>query len=115
MLPKGLVPLEILFDANDVFVNSNKTHQEEEMEDCNLVTQQEPKIVKLFKGVPKNYKERYIDLFKKYMDVFSLSYEDLKTYDKIIIQHQIPLKEGIKPHRQKLRRINALLLAPIKK
>ena len=56
-------------------------------------------MVKLFKGVPKNYKERYIDLFKKYMDVFSWSYEDLKTYDKIIIWHNIPLKEGIKPHR----------------
>ena len=70
VLPKGLVPLEILFDANDVFFDSKKTHQEEEMEYCNLGTQQEPKIVKLFKGVPKNYKERYIDLFKKYMHVF---------------------------------------------
>ena len=103
VLPKGLVPLEILFDANDVVVDSKKTHQEEEMEDCNLGTQQEPKIVKLFKGVPKNYKERYIDLFKKYMDVFAWSYEDLKTYEKNIILHKIPLKEGIKPHKHNLK------------
>ena len=103
VLPKGLVPLEILFDANDVAVDSKKTHQEEEMEYCNLGTQQEPKIVKLFKGVPENYKERYIHIFKKYMDVFSWSYEDLKTYDKISIEHKIPFKEGLKPHRQKLR------------
>jgi len=85
------------------------------MEDCNLGTQCEPKLVKLFKGVPKDYKKRYIDLFKKFADVFSWSYEDLKTYDKTIIQHKIPLKDGIKPHRQKLRQINPLLLAPIEK
>ena len=49
------------------------------------------------------------------MDAFSCSYEDLKTYDKNIIQHKIPLKERIKPHRQKLKQINPLLLAPIEK
>lgn len=36
-------------------------------------------------------------------------------YDKIIIQHKIPLKEEIKLHRKKLRQINPLLLAPIEK
>ena len=49
------------------------------------------------------------------MDVFAWSYEDLKTYDKKIIQHKIPLKEGIKPHRQNFIQINPLLLAPIEK
>ena len=115
IFPRGLVPLERLFDANDVAVNQKKVSQDGEMEDYNLGTQHEPKIVKLFKGVPKEYKERYIDLFKKFMDVFAWSYEDLKTYDLDIIQHKIPLKYGVKPHRQKLRQINPLLLAPIEK
>ena len=39
----------------------------------------------------------------------------MKTYDKKIIQHKIPLKDGVKPHRQKLGQINPLLLAPIEK
>ena len=56
ILPRGLVPLERLFDANDVAVNQKKVAQDGEMEDCNLGTQHEPKIVKLFKGVPKEYK-----------------------------------------------------------
>ena len=100
ILPKGLVPLERLFDANDVAVNQKKVSQDGEMEDCNLGTQHEPKIVKLFRGVPKEYKERYIVyLFKQFMDVFTWSYEDLKTYDLDIIQHKIPLKDGVKPHK----------------
>lgn len=74
VLPKGLVPLERLFDSNDFVVNSKKIHQEGEMEDCNLGTHQEPNMVRLSKGVVKYYKEKYIDLFKKYMDVFSWTY-----------------------------------------
>lgn len=57
----------------------------------------------MFKEVPFNYKERYIELFKKYIGVFSWSYDDLKTYDMNIIKHKIPLKEGIKPFKLKLR------------
>ena len=74
-----------------------------------------PKLVKLFNGVPLNYKERYIEIFRKYTNVFAWSYEDLKTYDVSIIQHKIPLKEGIKPFKQKLRQINPLLLPLIEK
>lgn len=39
VLPRGLVPLERLFNAKDVFVDSKKKHQQEEIEDCNLGTQ----------------------------------------------------------------------------
>lgn len=114
-LLRGLVPLERLFDANDIAVNQKKENQDEQVEDCNLGTQQEPKMIKLFKGVSKDYKERYVDLFKQFQDVFAWSYDDLKTYDKSIIQHKIPLKDGFKPHKQKLQQINPLLLAPIEK
>ena len=79
------------------------------------ITMSEPKLVKLFKGVSLNYKERYIKLFKDYNDVIAWSYEDLKAYDVSIIQHKIPLKEGIKPFKQKLRQINPLLLPLIEK
>ena len=52
---------------------------------------------------------------KKYTDVFAWSYEDLKEYDKSIIQHTIPIKPGEKPFKQKLRRINPKLLPIIEK
>ena len=47
--------------------------------------------------------------------MFSWSYEDLKEYDTSIIQHTIPLKPGEKPFKQKLRRINPMLLPVIEK
>ena len=39
-------------------------------------------------------KEEYVNLMKKYTDVFAWSYEDLKEYDTSIIQHTIPIKPG---------------------
>ena len=64
ILPKGLVRPERLFDANDVSMNQKKVSQDGEMEDCNLGTQHEPKLIKMFRGVPKEYKERYVNIVK---------------------------------------------------
>jgi hypothetical protein len=47
--------------------------------------------------------------------VFSWTYEDLRAYDKNIIEHKIPLKEEAKPFRQKLRQINPMLFPIMEK
>ena len=54
-------------------------------------------------------------LFKEYKDVFTWTYEDLKTYDTKIIQHVIPLKEDAKPFQQKLRKMHPSLESLVKK
>jgi hypothetical protein len=43
------------------------------------------------------------------------SYEDLHGFDPDLIQHSIPIKEGIKPARKKQRPINPALEATIQK
>jgi len=58
---------------------------------------------------------KYVELIKEFQDVFAWSYEDLKSYDTYVIQHTIPLKENKKPFKQKLRRINPVLLPLIEK
>eukprot|EP00253_Pinus_taeda_P003730 PITA_03730 len=67
-------------------------------------------MVKLSKTLPLDQKLKYIKLFTEFQDVFAWSYEDLKSYDTSVIQHTIPLKEHQKPFKQKLRRINPVLL-----
>ena len=69
----------------------NKIVEDNQIEDLNLGTSTDPKIVKLSKKVPEEYKEKYLKLFQSYKDVFVWSYEDLKTFDVNIIQHKIPL------------------------
>ena len=87
----------------------------EEVEDCNIGTDKEPKYIKIEKVLPEDQKKRYVELFKEYIDVFAWTYEDLKTYDTDIIQHKIPLKKETKPFRQKLRQVNPILLPIIEK
>ena len=54
-------------------------------------------------------------MIREYKDVFAWTYDDLKTYDPSIIEHTIPLKEGSKPYRKKLRNVNPKLAPLIKK
>lgn len=52
-----------------------------EIEDCNIGTEQNPKMIKLSKTLPRDKKLKYVELFKEFQDVFAWSYEDLKSDD----------------------------------
>jgi hypothetical protein len=110
-IPKGLVPLEILFDRNDVAVKGKVSNDDVDVAECNIGTERNPKFVKLSSSLSKEQRAEYTELLREFSDVFSWTYEDLKTYDtSVIIEHKIPLKEEAKPFRQKLRQINPMLL-----
>lgn len=79
---KGLVPL---FDNNDVSHEPKMTPNEEEVEDCNIGTKEDPKIIKISKKLSPEAKGEYISMLKKFVDHFAWSYEDLKVYDTNII------------------------------
>jgi len=72
-------------------------------------------MIKLSNTLPLDKKSKYVELLREFHDVFAWSSEDLKSYDTSIIQHTIPLKEYQKPFKQKLRRINPVLLPLIGK
>ena len=71
VIPRGLAPLERLFDKNDVPLQPNRVTEETQVEDLNLGTDVDPKIVKLSKEVPEEYKKLYQQLFQSYKDVFA--------------------------------------------
>jgi hypothetical protein len=114
-IPKGLIPLERLFDQNDMPLKSTLQPQPEEVEDCDVGTTKEPRIVKLSKYLPPEIKNKYTDLLRRYKDVFAWSYDELRTYDTFVIEHKIPLKLGVKPFRQRLRQINPILLPVVER
>jgi hypothetical protein len=89
--------------------------QLKEVKDCNIGTEESPRLVKVSRYLSPEIKSKYVELLKKYKDVFSWSYDELRTYDTSIMEHKIPLKLGVKPFRQKLRQINPILLPVIEK
>jgi len=114
-LLKGLTPLEDLFDSNDIPKKPKMEQLKADIEEYNLGTEENPKMIKLSKSLLSDEILKYLELMREFQDVFSWSYEDLKSYDTSIIQHIIPLKENQKPFKQKLRRINHVLLPLIEK
>ena len=52
-IPRGLIPLEKLFDQNDVAKNPKVKPVENVVEDRNIGTKENPKIVKLSKKLPE--------------------------------------------------------------
>ena len=81
------------FDFNDVAYKPKIYPVGAKVEDCNIRTKDNPKIVKLSKSLPPTEKHKYIDLLKEYSNVFAWGYKDLKAYDTSVIQHTIPIKE----------------------
>eukprot|EP00253_Pinus_taeda_P020477 PITA_20477 len=114
-LPKGLTPLEYFFDSNDIPRKPKMQPLKADIEDYNIGTEENTKKINLSKTLPPDQKLKYAERFKEFQDVFAWSYEDLKSYDTSVIQHTIPLKEDQKPFKQKLRRINPVLLPLIEK
>jgi len=114
-IPKGLIPLERLFNQNDMPLKYSLQPQPEEVEDYDIGTKEESRIVKISKYLPPEAKRKYKDLLGRYKDVFTWSYEELRTYDTIVIEHKIPLKLGVKPFRQKLKQINPILLSVVER
>jgi hypothetical protein len=104
-----------LFDENDVAKNPKITANGVDVEDCNIETEENPKMIKLSKTLNLEVRQDYVKLMKEFPDVFVWSYDDLKVFDTKLIQHVIPFKEDHKPFKQKLRWINPLLLPLIKK
>lgn len=88
-IPKGLVPLEKLFDSNDVAKSLGVKPSHEDVEDVNIGTKQEPKLVKICKKLSVEVKKKYVELLKQYSNIFEWSYDDLKVYDTSVIMHTI--------------------------
>lgn len=72
-LPASLTPLEDIFYANNVTKKPNMQPLNAAMEDCNIGTEEKPKMIKLSKSLPPDQKPKYVDLFKEFQDVFAWS------------------------------------------
>jgi ribonuclease HI len=63
-IPKGLVPLERLFNGNDVAIKGRVSNGDVDTARCNIGTQKEPKFVKLSSSLTKEQRAKYTELLK---------------------------------------------------
>ena len=98
-IPKGLVPLEKLFDQNDVPYKVAQKEGQTAVCKHNIGSPSQPRYINLSTHLSADQSAEYCNLMKQFADVFPWEYSDLKTYDKRIIQHKIPLVKDTIPFK----------------
>lgn len=58
-------------------------------------------MINIGKYCSSEEKQRSVTLFQQYFDVLAYSYDDLKYFRPEELRHEIPLKPGFAPFRQK--------------
>ena len=80
----------------------------------NLGTLDKPQNINLGVQCSDEEKAAFVKLFKEYKDMFAWSYDDLKTFDAQVMQHMIPIKEGVKPIKHNLCKMHPSLDPTVK-
>jgi hypothetical protein len=111
-LPKRVVSSEKNFDRQDGHKQKDDTKKKLfDYLEVNIGTSEEPMLIKVGKTTHIDERNEIVKLLKEYRDVLAFSYDELKVYREDVI----PLKEGTKPFRQKLRQLNPKLAPLVQK
>ncbi|MCO5609678.1 hypothetical protein L7F22_063909 [Adiantum nelumboides] len=79
---------------------------DQEVEEWNLGSEEDPKMIKINKHLKKELKDKAWNLFLKFKDVFAWEHIDLKGVDPEVCQHRIPLKPYDRPIRLERYKMN---------
>lgn len=70
VIPRGLIPLEELFDQDDVVRKPTLVPTNKGVEDVNIGTTDKPKLFKLSKTLYPKSKAKYVELLYEFSDFF---------------------------------------------
>ncbi|XP_077244859.1 uncharacterized protein LOC143884896 isoform X2 [Tasmannia lanceolata] len=77
----------------------------DEIEIINIGTEDLIQEIRIGNTLSSEERDELINLLKEYKEVFAWSYKDMPGLSEDIVQHKLPLLPGIKPKKQKLRRM----------
>jgi hypothetical protein len=98
-IPRGLVPLEKIFNQNDVPYKPDKKERDPSVHEHNIGSQSHPKFINLSTELTTDQRSKYCIILKEFTDVFAWKYSDLKTYNPDVIQHNITLDKDTIPFK----------------
>ena len=70
-IPRGLVPLEELFDHNDITFKPAKKELDPTIQEQNIGSQRHPKLINISMGLNANQRSKFCSLIKEFVDIFS--------------------------------------------
>ena len=95
--PKSLLELSRARTTFDREMEISRRVSASTLEDVNVGTTTDPRVLSIAKDLPPSQKEAMIALLKEYKDVFAWSHEDMKGLDPKFYHHKINLAADVKP------------------
>ncbi|RDX88539.1 hypothetical protein CR513_29847, partial [Mucuna pruriens] len=86
----------------------------EDLEVVNLGGGEETREIRVGKLMPRDLRQRLVELLKEYADIFAWSYRDMPSLDTAIVEHRLPLIPNTVPVQQQLRRMKSEVALKIK-
>ena len=79
-IPRVLVPLENIFDHNDVPFKPVKREKYPAIHEHNIGSQGHPKFINLSSELNADQKSEFCSLMKEFADIFAWEYSDLRYH-----------------------------------
>jgi hypothetical protein len=86
----------------------------EELELINVNTEHDKKELKIGMLITTDMRSELVALLREYVDIFAWSYADMPGLDTEIVVHRLPLIDGCRSVKQKLRRTRPDVLLKVK-
>ena len=118
IIPKSINGLDNFYDLQDKFRKTTNCKTQSSTLNhtpVNLGTEHEPWFINLGIHCSRDERRGFIKLCREFKDVFSLTYDELKTFDTTVMHHNIPMKLEVNPYQQKLRKMHPSLEPSVKK
>ena len=73
-----------------------------------------PRPTYVNKNLTTDFKADLIRLVREYIDCFAWEYHEMPGLSRELVEHQLPIKAGFKPHKQPARKFNPKIYDRIK-
>ena len=91
-MTKGLVPLKRIYDRWDKTKVPRKSPIQYQVQEADCNNKESPRIIRIAITCIHEKQNKIEELIREFKDMFSLNYDELKTYETNVINHLIPLK-----------------------
>nr|AAT77888.1 putative retrotransposon gag protein [Oryza sativa Japonica Group]ABF98695.1 retrotransposon protein, putative, unclassified [Oryza sativa Japonica Group] len=86
----------------------------DELEEIDIDPGDRPRPTFISKNLSPEFRTKLIELLKEFRDCFAWEYYEMPGLSRSIVEHQLPIKPGVRPRQQPPRRCKADMLEPVK-
>ncbi len=86
----------------------------DDLEEIDIAPGDRPRPTFISKSLSAEFRTKLIELLKEFRDCFAREYYEMPGLSRLIVEHWLPIKPGVRPHQQPPMRCKADMLEPVK-